>query len=205
MTKPITVSSWIGGVAALAVAAALGAGATLALASGEPSKPYAGQEGRDIKSLSAEDIAQLLDGAGWGFAKPAELSGYPGPAHVLELADQIQLSVSQRDRVQAAYDRMRADARRLGKAYVDGEAALTEAFSVSGQASAEKIARLVAANAELRGRLRLVHLNAHLEIWPVLSAHQRARYAALRGYGKGGEHPSGGHSAGGHSSGGHKH
>jgi hypothetical protein len=50
-----------------------------------PAMPYAGQDARDIKSLSAEDIAELRRGGGWGFAKSAELNGMPGPAHLLEL------------------------------------------------------------------------------------------------------------------------
>ena len=46
---------------------------------------YAGQEAREIKALSAEELGDLL--AGKGLAKAAELDGYAGPAHVLELAD----------------------------------------------------------------------------------------------------------------------
>ena len=181
---------------AAGIAVALAVGTTIALASGEPGKsaqPYAGQEARQIKSLSEDDVRQLLDGAGWGFAKPAELNGYPGPAHVLELAEQLHLSADQRAQVQATFERMREEARRLGKAYVDGEAALSRAFAPDGRASASEIAALVAANAELHGRLRLVHLAAHLETWPVLNAHQRQRYAALRGYGGDGANAHGGH------------
>src|SRR5947208_295022 len=50
------------------------------------SAPYAGQQARSIKSLSAEDVAALLKGEGMGMAKAAELNGYPGPVHVLTLA-----------------------------------------------------------------------------------------------------------------------
>jgi hypothetical protein len=51
--------------------------------------PYAGQERHDIKSLSPQEVTALLAGQGAGFAKAAELNGYPGPAHVIELADQL--------------------------------------------------------------------------------------------------------------------
>ena len=44
--------------------------------------PYAGQENRQIKSLSANDIQELKRGGGWGLAKAAELNGLPGPAQV---------------------------------------------------------------------------------------------------------------------------
>ena len=54
--------------------------------------PYAGQQARSIKSLSAEDVAALLKGEGMGMAKAAELNGYPGPVHVLTLADELRLT-----------------------------------------------------------------------------------------------------------------
>ncbi len=53
--------------------------------------PYAGEQSRSIKSLSKEDVADYIDGKGMGFAKAAELNGYPGPKHVLELAEQLAL------------------------------------------------------------------------------------------------------------------
>jgi hypothetical protein len=65
------------------VAAAGLAAAALYATSGMASQdgvqaPYAGQDQREIKSLSAQDVTDLLAGSGWGFAKPAELNGYPG-------------------------------------------------------------------------------------------------------------------------------
>ena len=51
--------------------------------------PYAGLEAREIKSLSEADIEELRRGGGWGLALPAELNGVPGPAHLLELRDEI--------------------------------------------------------------------------------------------------------------------
>ena len=56
--------------------------------------PYAGQEAREIPTLSEEDIRQLQDGEGWGLAKAAELNGVPGPAHLLEIADQGMIELS---------------------------------------------------------------------------------------------------------------
>ena len=44
---------------------------------------YAGQEVREIKSLSESDIEELKNGRGWGLAKAAELNGVPGPIHWL--------------------------------------------------------------------------------------------------------------------------
>ena len=57
--------------------------------------PYAGEEAREIRTLSEEDIRQLKNGEGWGLAKAAELNGVPGPAHLLEIADQRMIGFSQ--------------------------------------------------------------------------------------------------------------
>ena len=35
-----------------------------------PAAPYAGQQTRDIKALSPEDVAALLNGKGWAWRKP---------------------------------------------------------------------------------------------------------------------------------------
>ncbi|MBT2326834.1 hypothetical protein J7E62_31490 [Variovorax paradoxus] len=71
----------------------------LALSVSAPAQhgPYAGEQQRAIKSLSEKDIADLQAGQGMGLAKAAELNGYPGPAHVLEHADALQLTAVQRE------------------------------------------------------------------------------------------------------------
>ena len=55
----------------------------LAITTGAQS-PYAGEESRAIKSLSASEIQALRQGHGMGYAKAAELNHYPGPRHVLD-------------------------------------------------------------------------------------------------------------------------
>ena len=62
--------------------------------------PYVGQESREIKALSPQEISDYLSGKGMGLAKAAELNGYPGPAHVLELAAQLDLTPVQKPRPQ---------------------------------------------------------------------------------------------------------
>ena len=63
---------------------------------------YAGQEGRAIKSLSVDDIAELQRG-GWGLAKAAELNGVPGPAHLLEMKNEVSLTVEQVGSIEVIY------------------------------------------------------------------------------------------------------
>jgi hypothetical protein len=144
--------------------------------------PYAGQQTRAIKALSDDDVAALRKGEGMGMAKAAELNGYPGPVHVLALAAQLGLSEGQRHDVQTVFDRMSTAAKPLGGELIAQEQALDQLFA-KGEITPDRLAAATAAIAELQGRLRLVHLSAHLETRALLNADQIARYERLRGYG----------------------
>ena len=146
--------------------------------------PYAGEQGREIASLSEDDLAELANGEGWGLARAAELNGVPGPAHLLELADGIGLDAEQRAAVAAIRDEMRAEAIAAGERFVAAERALDAAFT-NAVPDAETLARLVAEVGSARAALRLVHLAAHLRTAPLLTPEQIARYAVLRGYADG--------------------
>jgi len=91
--------------------------------------PYVGETSRAIKSLSSGDVADYLAGNGMGLAKAAELNGYPGPAHVLALAEPLALTDPQRADTQAVFARMQAEARSLGERLVAEERALDRAFA----------------------------------------------------------------------------
>ncbi len=151
--------------------------------------PYAGQESRAIKSLSAKDVDDLLNGRGWGLAKAAELNRYPGPSHVLEMADAMALRPGQKAKVQALFEGMRARAMALGRQLVTAEQSLDRAFA-GRTVSSENLPALVRAAARLRGELRLVHLTTHLSMQKILGPDQIAAYNRLRGYAgtKGGAH-----------------
>jgi Spy/CpxP family protein refolding chaperone len=149
--------------------------------SGEHSSPYVGQEGRKIKALSEEEVQGYLSGSGMGLAKAAELNHYPGPRHVLDLAEPLQLSEEQRQRTQAIFEAMRAEAVSLGKQLVDRER-LLDAHFAAGKISAAEVEKLVAEIATLSGRLRAVHLKAHIAQQEILTPQQMSRYDALRGY-----------------------
>src|SRR5262249_52971946 len=83
-------------VAALAILilVALPRGAARGEALG-PQSPYAGQQSRDIKALSPQEVDDLINARGMALAKPAELNGYPGPLHAVELKDQLGLTAAQ--------------------------------------------------------------------------------------------------------------
>jgi hypothetical protein len=84
-------------------------------AAAQSPRPYAGMQARAIKALSAEQIADLNAGRGMSLALAAELNGYSGPRHVLELGDQLGLTDQQRADVQRLFDAMTAEAIPLGE------------------------------------------------------------------------------------------
>ncbi len=143
--------------------------------------PYAGHQNREIKALSAEEVAALLNGEGMGMALPAELHGYPGPRHVLELAAQLELSAEQTAATQRIFDTMKQQAVELGKQIVELEHRLDRAFA-DATVNRAQLDQLTGEIARAQGRLRAVHLGAHLELASVLSDAQRESYARLRGY-----------------------
>ena len=153
--------------------------------------PYVGQESRQLKALSADEVAAYVEGKGQGFAKPAELNGFPGPMHVLELADRLDLSPDQRQATQRLMDRHKAEVRALGRDFIDNEQRLERLFA-SREASPEAVATAVARSAEIQGRIRAAHLVTHLEQTKLLQPAQVKRYAELRGY-TGGGAPAHGH------------
>jgi Spy/CpxP family protein refolding chaperone len=159
----------------------LGAAAA-AFAAGPAPSPYAGEQRREIKALSGKDVQDLLAGRGMGLATAAELNRYPGPAHVLELADRLGLTAEQKARTKAVFDAMDARARALGKALVEREAELDRQFA-SREVTRATLESSLAEIARLQGELRGVHLEAHLAQTDILTREQVGAYVALRGYG----------------------
>ena len=76
----------------------------------QSSQPYSGMQTRSIKALSEEQIADLKAGRGMGLALAAELNGYPGPKHLLELDDDIGLTDQQRERIRQLSESMQSEA-----------------------------------------------------------------------------------------------
>jgi hypothetical protein len=142
---------------------------------------YAGQQTRTIKALSDNEVAALRKGEGMGMAKAAELNGYPGPAHVIALANELRLTEDQRRQVQAVFDRMHVNAVALGTEIIEHEQGLDRQFA-NGVAAADRLAEETGKIADLQGRLRAVHLSAHLETRTLLDPDQIRRYEQLRGY-----------------------
>jgi hypothetical protein len=143
--------------------------------------PYAGMHQRAIKALSEQQISDLRAGRGMGLALAAELNGYPGPMHVLELATRLQLSPDQAQRVQALYDTMKGEAVAAGDKLIAVERELDQQFA-EGKITPDALASLTAQIGARQGELRAVHLKYHLTTAALLSPDQRRRYGELRGY-----------------------
>ena len=158
---------------------------TLGLAQSQAS-PYAGQEERAVKALSAEEVRGYLAGEGMGLAKAAELNHYPGPKHVLAMSAELKLSPEQQKHTREIFARMQRQASELGRKVIEKESELDRAFS-GGQAEEAAVSALTLEIGELMGRLRHAHLRAHLEMRTVLSPTQVEAYDRLRGY-TAGEH-----------------
>jgi hypothetical protein len=155
-----------------------------------PASPYAGLETRSIKALSSEQIADLKAGRGMGLALPAELNGYPGPVHVLELADRLELTEEQRKRVQEFHTAMKAETVPLGERLIAQETDLDRLFATKSVTPTS----LQTATADIgatQGALRGAHLRYHLSTREVLTPEQVSLYTELRGYGISGGHGHG--------------
>jgi hypothetical protein len=159
------------------IAFALAPGSALA----QSQQPYAGLEARSIKALSDQQIADLQSGRGMGLALAAELNGYPGPMHVLELADALALSDQQRTKVQELFAGMKAEALPLGDKLIAEEAGLNHLFA-NKTISPASLARSTVAIGTTHAALRETHLKYHLFTVEVLTPAQVQRYGELRGY-----------------------
>src|SRR5262249_36254588 len=115
---------WRGALAGLAVVAAESETAAQTPAT----QPYAGLQIREIKALSDEEITDLKAGRGMGLALAAELNGYPGPRHVLELAEQLELSEPQRAGIGQLFDSMKAESVPIGEKLLAAERDLNRQF-----------------------------------------------------------------------------
>lgn len=143
--------------------------------------PYAGQQAREIKSLSPQEVGDYLAGKGMGLAKAAELNGYPGPAHVLGLAEKLALTSEQRAQTESLFKDMQAKAIAAGKGLIEEEKALDNLFAMK-TITATTLQGALKRIADQQAQVRLTHLDAHLAQVAILSPQQIALYNELRGY-----------------------
>jgi Spy/CpxP family protein refolding chaperone len=156
------------------VLAALVAASVPAFAAAQTTTPPA------IKSMTPDEVKGYLAGEGLGMAKAGELNHYPGPKHVLAMADHLGLSDAQKAAIEKVEAAMKAAAVPLGRQIVDSEAALDRGFA-SGTIDQATLTALTERIGDLQGRLRAVHLSAHFATRKLLTADQITMYDSMRG------------------------
>ena len=142
---------------------------------------YVGQQDRTLKAYSAAEVTDLRAGKGMGFAKTAELNGYPGPSHVLQHAAALELSAEQRLATERLLTAHRARAQSQGEALLQAEAHLETAFA-NKTVNSDELERLALAVGREQALLRAEHLRTHLTQTAILNAAQIEQYSALQGY-----------------------
>lgn len=147
----------------------------------DKTSPYAVQLNSLVRGLSAQEVDDLLNGRGAGYARTAELNSYPGPRHVLDLKQELDLSLKQVQNIEAIFKQMSGESKQLGRRIVTLEQQLSTAFA-QGAISEAKIEAQTQQLATLYGKYRATHLRPHLEVQRLLSAKQVAEYNRLRGY-----------------------
>lgn len=128
------------------------------------------------------DREALMRGDGMGLATYAERNGFPGPKHVLELNDTLQLTDEQIRTSEILVARVSNVAQKLGEQIVRKEERLNKLFIAQGPLDEDEIRIILKEIGTLRADLRFAHLQAHLEMKEALTPEQRRLYALLRGY-----------------------
>ena len=148
----------------------------------QSAQPYSGMQTRPIKALFDQQVADLKAGRGMGLALAAELNGYPGPSHLVELSDQLGLTTEQLSSLKEMFDAMKAETIPIGENIVAQEEELDRLFA-ENVISEHQLKAATENIGETQARLRNAHLRYHLQARAILQPSQIRRYAELRGYG----------------------
>src|ERR1700738_1983645 len=148
----------------------------------QSAQPYSGMQTRPIKALSDQQVAVLKAGRGMGLALAAELNGYPGPSHLVELSDQLGLTSEQLSNLKGMFNAMQAETIQIGENLVAQEDKLDRLFA-ENVISEQQLKAATENIGETQARLRNAHLRYHLQARAILQPSQIRRYAELRGYG----------------------
>jgi 2-polyprenyl-6-methoxyphenol hydroxylase-like FAD-dependent oxidoreductase len=93
-------------------------------------------------------------------ALPAELNGYPGPAHALELADKLKLTAEQKKRIQDLFASMSTEAKAVGLEVIEAERKLDLLFK-NKTVNAQNLKEVTLNAAQAQAKLREAHLRYH--------------------------------------------
>lgn len=125
------------------------------------------------------DKESLENSEGAGMGMYADLNGYPGPKHILDMQEKLNLSEEQLKDIQSIFEAMKENAKTKGDAIIAGEIALEKLFS-SGKATEAETKKLSREIGALRGELRAVHLVAHVQAKQILTEEQVVTYNSIQ-------------------------
>ncbi len=134
-----------------------------------------------IKGLTAREEEAYRTGMGIGMARVAELNHYPGPRHVLDLAEELNLTDDQKETMTRLMSSMKAQATALGAQILEKEQALDEMFA-AGTMDEEAVHALLREIGALKADLRFAHIRTHMATRAALTPEQVETYDRLRGY-----------------------
>lgn len=173
--RSIVIAALTGGVLGIAlVAAAQPSGHGRHGADAPAAAPH-----RRVHAALQEIESVIATGRGGGLAFVADQNKYPGPAHVLELKDRLQLTAPQERQMEMLQTAMFAASRPASSRFLEAEARLRRLFA-DGLADEPRVRAAVAEVERARTEVRLVHLLAHLQTRVVLTEDQRRIYHEAR-------------------------
>jgi Spy/CpxP family protein refolding chaperone len=152
-----------------------------------------GMGGGMLGGMSDAEKEALRAGQGLGAGRIAMQAGYPGPRHVLEMGDELELTAGQKEKIGTIYAEAKASFAKLGAELVEKEEAL-EAMFASGDVDVGDMKKLSAEIGERQGELRAAHLAAHVRTKEALTAAQLEKLSSMAGahggmgQGMGGQH-----------------
>jgi Spy/CpxP family protein refolding chaperone len=134
---------------------------------------------RRMQAALEERNGVIAKGLGAGLAFPADQNSYPGPLHVLEHKDALQLTAPQERRMAALQAAMFAASRPASRRLLEAEDRLRRLFA-DGVADESRVRAAVADVERAWTDVRLVHLLTHLQARVVLTEEQRRIYHEVR-------------------------
>lgn len=149
-----------------------------------------------LGGMSDQEKEALRAGAGLGAGRLAMQAGYPGPKHVLEMGDELELTAAQKERIGTIFAEAKASFAKMGAELVEKEEAF-EAMFAAGDVDVDDMKKLAAEIGRRQGELRAGHLAAHVRTKEALTPAQLEKLSAMRGAHGGMGQGSGGEGMGG--------
>jgi Spy/CpxP family protein refolding chaperone len=147
---------------------------------GAPDGHHQPGAGHLVVQRCAEEFERVVaQGRGFGMAFVADQHGYPGPMHVLELQERLQLTAAQETEIRAMMHATLSESKPKSAQLLEAEQRLRQLFA-AGTADEASVRTAVREVERARSEVRLVHLLTHLRTRELLTEEQRRLYHEAR-------------------------